>query len=320
MKRPCAALMSAVGVAAASASLGSPALLAVAIGLVLLTGGAWAAVAVSAYALKVERRIGASEVQEDRPLRLCFRIRGRRWLPVRLEVQDHSGGWLAVGAGGASLEIHVGRPGAYRLAPTEVRVRDAIGMFELRRLAGRMEPLLILPAPTGHSSVKLPRSEVVEDPEPHGLRPYTPGMPLTRIHWPALARGAGLQVRHFAPASAGLPLVVVDTVGAAGPGALDWAARLAAGYVLALARNGGCRVLLPGDASATSVIGVGGEWRAVHRRLARLGDLPPGIASPPAARTAALSVYAAAAPGTLTPAPPLPDGVLAAARWSPARG
>jgi uncharacterized protein (DUF58 family) len=319
--------MSAVGVAAASASMGSLALLTVAIGLVLLTGAAWAAVALAAHGLKVERTIGASEVQEDRPLRLCFRIRGRRWLPVRLEVQDHSGEWLAlrggrlaVSAGATALEIRVGRPGAYRLAPTEVRVRDAIGMFELRKLAGRMEPLLILPAPSEYSSVKLHRSEVIEDPEPHGLRPYAPGMPLTRIHWPALARGAGLQARHFAPASAGPPLVVVDTVGAAGPGALDWAARVAAGYVLALARNGGCRVLLPGDANATSVTGVGREWRAVHRRLARLGDLPPGTASPPAARTAALCVCAATAPGPLTPAPPLPDGVLAAARCSPAGG
>ena len=320
MKRPRAALISAVVVAALSASLGSQALLAVAIGLVLLTGAAWSAAQLSARGLEVERRIGASEVQEDRPLRLCFRIRGRRWLPVRLEVQDHSGGWLAVSAGAAALEIRVGRPGAYRLAPTQVRVRDAIGMFEVRKLAGRVEPLLILPAPSGSPSVQLHRSEVIEDPEPHGLRPYSPGMPLTRIHWPALARGAGLQARHFAPASAGLPLVVVDTVGAAGPGALAWAARVAAGYVLALARNGGCRVLLPGDANARSVTGVGGEWRAVHRRLARLGDLPPGTAPPPAARTAALSVCAATAPGTMTPAPPLPDGVLAAARWSPARG
>jgi uncharacterized protein (DUF58 family) len=314
MKRPCAALMSAVGVAGASASLGSSALLAVAIGLVLLTGAAWAAVALSARDLKVERTIGASEVQEDRPLRLCFRIRGRRWLPVRLEVQDHSGGWVAVSAGATTLEIRVARPGAYRLAPTEVRVRDAIGMFELRQAAGRTEPLLILPAPSEYSSVKLHRSEVIEDPEPHGLRPYAPGMPLTRIHWPALARGAGLQARHFAPASAGLPLVVVDTVGAAGPGALDWAARVAAGYILALACNGGCRVLLPGDANATSVTGVGADWRAVHRRLARLGDLPPGTASPPAARTAALAVSAATAPGALMPAPPLPAGVLASAR------
>jgi uncharacterized protein (DUF58 family) len=312
--------MSALGLAAASASLGSPALFAVAIGLVLLTGAARAAVALSARGVEVERTISASEVQEDRPLRLCFRIRGRTWLPAHIEVQDDSRGWLALSARGAALEIRVGRPGAYWLAPTAVRVRDAIGMFELRTFAGRTEPLLILPAPSGYSSVRPHHSEVIEDPEPHGLRPYVPGMPLTRIHWPALARGAGLQARHFAPASAGLPMVVVDTVGAAGQEALDWAARVAAGYVLALARNGGCRVLLPGDANATSVTGVGGEWRAMHRRLARLGDLPPGTATPPAARTAALAVSAATAPRPLTPPPPLPAGVLPAARWSPARG
>jgi hypothetical protein len=117
-------------------------------------------------------------------------------------------------------------------------------------------------------------------------------------------------VRHFALSPDGLPLVVVETEGAAGCTALDWTARAAAGHILALARAGGCRVLLPGDARSTSVIGLDDGWRAVHRRLARLGELPPpsGAARPRGA--AAVRVRAAAAPRPTVPPPLLPEGVL----------
>jgi uncharacterized protein (DUF58 family) len=202
----------------------------------------------------------------------------------------------------------VGRRGAHWLAPSHVRLRDAVGIFERRLLAGRSEPLLILPTPRGRAPVQPSHVPIDHDPEPQGLRPYSPGTPLTRVHWPSLARGAGLQVRHFAPSLDGLPLVVVDTAGAPSSQALDWAARTAAGYILTLARNGGCRVLLPGDTNETSVTGVDGEWRAMQRRLAVLADAAPSRVPAPGARR--LHVRAAAAPAGLTPAPPLPQRVL----------
>jgi hypothetical protein len=109
-------------------------------------------------------------------------------------------------------------------------------------------------------------------------------------------------------------LVIVDTSGAASRAALDWAARTAAGYVLTLARAGGCRVLLPGDSRATSVVGCGGAWRAVHRRLATLDDVPPPVTAASKPLTAAVRVRAAAAPPALSPAPPLPRGIAGAGR------
>jgi hypothetical protein len=99
-----------------------------------------------------------------------------------------------------------------------------------------------------------------------------------------------------------LPLVVVDTSGVLRPGAIDWAARAAAGHVLRLVRHGGCRVLLPGDERETAVADAA-AWRALHRRLALLQPAPAAPGAP-----AAIRIAAAAA--TSTPAPrALPCGV-----------
>ena len=267
----------------------------------------------------MERIVDAVEVQEDAPLRLSFTVARSTWLPVQVEIANHSGGWLAVKDGVASLELRVGRPGTWRLAPTTTRLRDPIGLFERRSLAGRVERLLVLPAPSSRTRVHRSHLRLTDDVEPHGLAPYAPGTPLTRIHWPSLARGAGLHVRHFAAPLEGLPLVVIETDGAPDREALDWTARTAASYVLSLARSCGCRVLLPGDADPTSVIGSDAAWRAMHRRLATLGDLLPPGKPLPAAGAATVRVRAAAAPATTVRPPPLPEGVSVAATCAPSR-
>lgn len=314
MMRPLTLLTCATTIGVGSAALASLALFALAVGLVLLVGAAWASLALCARRLTVRRIVASSEVQEDSPLRLRFAVRRRARLPVRLEIQDESGGWVAVEDRDVSVQLRVGRPGAYRLAPTRMRLRDPLGLFERRMLVGPGQSLLILPAPLPSAIVHLPHSRVIDDPEPQGLQPYAPGMSLSRIHWPTLARGAGLHVRQLAPPPNGLPLVLVETAGAVSRAALDWTARSAAGHILTLARRGGCRVLLPEDRDATSVVGAGDSWRAVHRRLATLGDLPRRTTpSPVPAGVAAVHVRAAAAPVRLPPAPPLPEGVMSAA-------
>jgi uncharacterized protein (DUF58 family) len=308
VRRPLAILVCAVALATLAASLASLALFVVATGLALLTAAAGAVVTLAAGRVTVARFISAREVQEDASILLHFSISRMTRLPVRLEIEDHSGGWILIGDGKTSIDLRVGRRGAHWLAPSRVRVCDALGIFERRLLAGRLEPLLILPAPQQSASLRAGRLAIGVDLEPQGLRPYASGTPLSRIHWPSLARGAGLQVRHLAPWHEGLPLVVVDTAGAPSSEAVDWAARTAAGYILTLARSGGCRVRLPGDAGETSVVGLDGEWRAMQRRLSMLGDGTPGTTATPAEHQ--LHVRAAMAPAGLMPAPPLPPGVL----------
>jgi uncharacterized protein (DUF58 family) len=306
-------LLCAVLLGAAAAAADSLALLAMGTGVLLLTCAAWVALAGSARWVRVERGLSASEVQEDASVHAHFTVRCPAWLPVRIEVEDHVGGWKVIEDRRASVGLELRRPGAYLLAPTRVRLRDPFGVFERKSLAGRPERLLILPAPQRGSIAVPVHAGRAGDPEPHGLKPYRPGTPVRHIHWPTLARGGELQARHFAPPPDRLPLVVVDTAGAERLEALDWAARTAAGHILTLARNGGCRVLLPGDSNPTSVVGAG-AWRSVHRRLAALGDHAPGRARATTVGRATICVRAAMAPPTLAPAPALPHGVQADAR------
>jgi uncharacterized protein (DUF58 family) len=309
--RPLALLLLAAPLAAAAASVASLALFALALGLALITTYAGIAVAVAARRVTVARTISQPEVQEDEPIHVRFDVQGVTWLPVRLEAQHHSGTWMALGQAGATLELTVGRRGTYRLAPSRLRVRDLFGICEWQLRTGQVEPLLILPRPDALADVQSRQSAGTGDPEPDGIQAYAPGAPLARIHWPALARGAGLQVRRVAVASNSLPLVLVDTAGTRDRLALDWAARRAAGHILALARSGGCRVLLPGDARETTVVAPGAEWRAVHRRLATLEASVQSSVRPRDLYGSTVHIRASAAPGAMRRrTPPLPPGVV----------
>jgi uncharacterized protein (DUF58 family) len=115
-----------------------------------------------------------------------------------------------------------------------------------------------------------------------GLRAYLPGTPAARIHWPALARGAGLLERRLSGELGSHPVIILDArtePSAAGRDALDTAVRAAASLVLELARRGGCAVLLPG---AHGVLTVGPDlaaWPGVHARLALVerSETPPAV-------------------------------------------
>ena len=317
MKRPPVVLAFAAALGTVSAAFASPALFAFATGLCLLTGAAWVLVALSERSLAVERLIAAAEVQEDAPVMVSFIVTRGDSLPVRVEVADHTGGWLPVIRGEASLQLHVGRPGRYEFAPTTLRVRDPIGLFERRQRAGTATELLVLPVPQRSAGRHVTPPGPTDDLEPAGLAPYAPGTPLTRIHWPALAKGAGLHVRRLAAPAGHMPLVLVDTAGAMGRWPLAWTARAAAGHILAHARNRGCRVLLPGDAEPTTVIGTEAAWRAIHRRLAMLDEPPTVTPAPRIAATAAVRVRAVSAPAMREPLTPLPEGVLTSSAWPP---
>jgi uncharacterized protein (DUF58 family) len=145
-----------------------------------------------------------------------------------------------------------------------------------------------------------------------GLRPYRAGTPASRIHWSALARGAGLLERRLRADGDARPLIVLDARGSGPPEHLDAAVRAAASLSLEMARLGGCRLLLPGDRRAVTIEPDLAAWPRVHTRLAlipggeqatapalelgarpgavfyvaarRLDHLPPALASQRAAR------------------------------------
>jgi uncharacterized protein (DUF58 family) len=321
MRRASGLLAGAVLLAVAAGALASPALFALAVGLVMVTVGAGASVLLAAHRLTVTRLVLEREAREDQPIDVRFQVwgLGRLPLPVHLEAQADTDGWVPIGEHGGTLALTVGRRGAWQLAPSRLRLRDALGIFERSLLAGRPEPLLILPTPdlTMPIRSRLGAWATADEADPDGLQPYIPGTPIGRIHWPALARGAGLQQRRLAAPPSGLPLVVIDTVGPGDPGAVDWAARVAAGVVLRLARGGGCRVLLPGDRTPTSITKAAATWRGVHRRLALLDPAGSTVPQPPleAGQASVVWIRAARAPAEMLgqrPGP-LPPSVAAAA-------
>jgi uncharacterized protein (DUF58 family) len=301
MRRPLALLLAATALAAMAASAPSPGLMPVPVGLALITIAACAATTLATRRVTVTRTMPVHEARENQPIRVDFEVVGLGRLPVTFEVRNGDGTWTPLGGG---LALTVPRRGAHRLAPSELRVRDRLGIARRHMTAGQPEPVLILPAPDERLLRAPVAGSAADDPEPDGLQAYVPGIPIARIHWPALARGAGLQARRVAAGAHELPLVVVDTSGALKPGAIDWAARIAAGHVLRLARLGGCRVRLPGDRRETTIADAA-SWRTLHRRLALL---EPARATP----NAPAGIRIAASAATALPAPPpLPRGVTA---------
>ncbi len=177
-----------------------------------------------------------------------------------------------------------------------LRLRDDLGLFTRQVLAGDPTPLLVLPEPVDVGAYRRDGGlDLAQDPEPDAVRPYVRGTPMNRVHWKSSARGGELMERTFTTARDQLPLLVVDTSGAPSGAAVDWAAREAAGQLLALAQGGGCRVLLPGDRTPTTLLDPVGGWAGLHRRLADLGEGGPQVAGGTALRPA-VEVRAVAAP------------------------
>jgi uncharacterized protein (DUF58 family) len=320
MKQAGGLLLVAVLLAVVAGALASLALFALAVGLILITLAAGASVAATARRLAITRSVLQHEVGEDQPISVCLQVRrpGRLPLPVHLEAQVDTDRWMPLGEGGGLVRLLVGRRGAWRLEPSRLRLRDGLGIVQWPLVVGQPEPLLILPAPDLRVPIPPRHDARADDPDLDGLEPYVPGTPISRVHWPALARGAGLQQRRLALPTCGLPLVVVETADTGDPGAVDWAARTAAGAILRWAGTGGCRVLLPGDQVPTTVTDLTAAWRGLHRRLALLQPAgPPATGRGPleAGGAPVLRVRAARAPAEMLAAPPrpLPPGVVAAA-------
>ncbi len=277
----------------------------------------------------VERRLGAERVIEGEPIEASIGVRRGRLAPggAGLEVHDP----LAEApirmrkAGRARGRTHTitltarfeGR-GSRDLAPPSIASTDALGLA--RAVRSGVQPsqeLLVLPRtePVRRSAIEsagragpagpdaLVRAELLAAVEVDGLRPYRPGTPASRIHWSALARGAGLLERRLAPEEDFRPLVVLDARGSGPPEHLDAAVRAAASLTLALARTRGCALLLGGDRRPIAVDRGLAGWPGAHARLALVqggtGAQAPALGRVWAGQPACVFYVAAQAPGRL---------------------
>src|SRR5439155_569149 len=239
-------------------------------------------VAAAARGAAVERKISARRVMEEEPLSVHITARsGTLPFPGGALVDGLLPQPAALRCGRSVARVRIdarfARRGPRVLAAPNLALRDPLGIAEGTVGGGEDERVLVLPRlhpvvaagegsplQSGGHAAPVAGAEVELD----GLRPYRDGAPASRIHWAALARGAGLLERRLRPEGEGRPLVVLDASGPAEADDLDAAVRAAASLGHALARAGGCSILLPGDRRATPLEADGRGWPATHARLA----------------------------------------------------
>ena len=273
-------------------ALDAEALLVPGVALVLLALVCASWVRLAARGATVERHLGARRVIEEDPLTVRIAVRSGRLPFPGGEIRESLLDEPAAVAGRFErlrIEARFARRGRRTLPPAKLIVRDPLGLAERSVNGGQCDEVLVLPrlwpvqagdgdaaATAGAVSAVMPSDGA--DVEFDGLRPYRPGAPASRIHWPAVARGAGLLERHLLPEADGRPLVALDARGTFPEVRLDAAVRAAASLCVALARRRGCAILLPGERRPSAVEPDLRAWPAVHARLAMVcagGAAPP---------------------------------------------
>ena len=251
----------------------------------------------AARGASVRRRLNIRRITEDEPFEFELLVRPGRvpaFAGAVLEPLVEEPILLGPGLrqGTQRVTASFARRGVRRLEPPALLLRDPFDVY--RRVCpgmGRTQELLVLPRtepirfpPVRGGGPKLRGASfhlvakrelaALAEVELDGLRPYREGASASRIHWAALARGAGLLERRLRAESDARPLVVLDARGAAQPEDLDAAVRAAASIALDLSQHGGCALLLPGERRATSLDGGLSAWSAAHARLAVVEGAP----------------------------------------------
>jgi uncharacterized protein (DUF58 family) len=317
----------AIGAGAAATivalALGPAPLFVLGVGLLAVGLSAPAWTWLSGAGASVRRDLPTGRVVEGQPLEATLALRGG-WLGLPTgEVRDPLARERVRIPRGRRARIKVvarfERRGLRTLPPPALVVRDPIELTRTTWVSPQPEQeLLVLPRTEpvrsvgnggAHTIGLLGRSsDILAAVEVDGLREYRPGTPASRIHWPALARGAGLLERKLRVAGDTVPLVVLDARGPMplGPDAdhLDAAVRAAASLTLELARGHGCRLLLPGERRALEISPDLLAWPSAHARLAVLEGGPGTRAPSPGAIQGALGplFYVTAAPLERPPA------------------
>ena len=257
--------------------------------LLAVAAGCTAWVGFGARGVRIPRTLGNRRVIEDEPVTVVLDVRaGRLGLPPSRVADPLMPNPVAVragtGGGRVRIEVRFARRGRRLLALPRVIVADPLGLAT-REVTARpsllSDEILVLPriepvvsAPGGGDAARIARQGLPvggAEVELDGIRPLRDGTPAARIFWPAVARGADPQERYLVAASESRPVVVLDPRGPAGDYALDAAVRAAASLARALARSGGCGVLLPGDRRPVELGETLAGWGHLHARLALIG-------------------------------------------------
>jgi len=255
--------------------------------LVLLGAGAAAWIGLGAWGATVRRTVAKRSVVEEEALSVVIEaVRGRLPLPP---------GWidepllpepvrLTAGRSRARVraEVTFARRGRRVLAPPALVMRDPFGLAQRVVTGAHADEVLVLPrvlpvrakAGGGDGVSAHARAALIAaaETEIDGLREHREGTPASRIHWPTVARGAGLMERKLISEADSRPLVVLDPRAPASQDALDAAVRAAASLAVHFARRTGCGLVLPGDRRAVTIDPDLLAWPQAHVRLALMDD------------------------------------------------
>ncbi len=184
--------------------------------------------------LAIGRVVTPSRVPAGEPARIDLEIinRNNRRSPL-LRLHDSVSGTRGVRLSLAPLDGGVTTRGAYRLPTTRrgvvelgpIRVEDvdALGLARRTHRIDTRVRLVVHPPVEALPPVRVPagddplvgedmrQSLGLSDEEFDGLREYSPGDDLRKVHWPSSARHDELLVRQFRPPRHGRLAVVLDT-------------------------------------------------------------------------------------------------------------
>ena len=235
---------------------------------------------------RLERRVETSRVVEDESFHVTLDARLLVAAPPGSEISEplarepvRLGHWRRRHR--LETEAYFPRRGRQVFEPARLIVRDPLGVASrtLRSPPGpevlvlpRIEPVLASRA-GGPAVAALARSSDAGSEEGPRvdfdmLRDARPETPITRIHWPVVARTGTLVELSLLAQVDRHPLVVLDSASPLTSEALDSAVRAAASLCVALARAGGCDLLLPGDRRPSHVDPSLAAWPGLHAHLA----------------------------------------------------
>jgi uncharacterized protein (DUF58 family) len=282
----------ALALLATAALFALPSLYVPAIALALLAAGSIAWVEAAARGLRLGYRPGPTTIEEGQPYPLRLRLDWGRPPPPSGEISHPGlGRPLAIGPGAPrdlDAELRFPRWGPHEVEAPVLSIRDPLRLHQRQLRSGAGRRLLVLPrvepvrAPADGDGAKLGqgrgelgmvaggRAAPAFDPEVDGLRPWHPGSPASRIHWPSVARAGELLERNLVGGAGSTPLVVLDRSQPSGEEALVKAVRAAASLCIHLGRAGGCSLLLPGERRLLAIDRELRSWPRVHARLAQV--------------------------------------------------
>lgn len=277
------------------AAFDSPSLHVPGVVLLLLGGLAAGWVWLADRGASVTRELGPPAVQEEEPYPLRLRFSAGMLPPPSGELLEPLlADPIPIGllrSRRVRVDVRFGRRGRRSIEPGRLVVRDPLSLALRERPLGEHGEVIVLPriepvlAPDGGGSgetlgeLGVPLSSVASELELDSLRPYRPGAPASRIHWPTVARTGELIERNLVGDQDARPVVVIDPRRPESEEALDMAVRAAASIALRVAREGGCGLLLPGDRRPADIDADLRGWQALHVRLALVME----TAEPPAA-------------------------------------